>query len=99
MQYSFQIPIYQTIIFWLCVGLFVYFTGSFFFILLAVNSTSNEQIRNEAIVIFSFVTIIKNIILGLAFLKSESEDISHENSLNVPNDLNLDNFTPNNNQN
>jgi hypothetical protein len=96
MQYSFEVPIYQTITFWICVGLFVYFTGSFFYILLAVNSAADEQIKNEAIIIFSFVTIIKNFILGFAFLKSESDNISNENTLNVPNELNLDSFTPKN---
>ena len=91
MQFSFERPIYQTINFWICVGLFVYFSGSFFYILLAVNSISNEDIKNDAIGIFSFVTIIKNIILSIAFFQNENNNTDNS-VLKIPNELNLDSF-------
>ena len=63
--------------FWICVGLFVYFTGNFFYILLVENSKHSDQtIKNQLNIIYSSVTIAKNIILGLAFLNKENDEIS-----------------------
>ena len=38
MQIQFEEPIYKSTIFWICVGLFVYFSGNFFYIVLVENS-------------------------------------------------------------
>lgn len=66
--------------FWICVGLFVYFTGNFFYILLVENSKHSDQsIKNQLNVIYSSVTIVKNIILGLAFLNKENDEDSSPN--------------------
>ncbi|MEO6488802.1 MAG: hypothetical protein ABIO04_02585, partial [Ferruginibacter sp.] len=99
MQHNFLVPIYQTINFWICVGLFVYFTGNFFFILLVESSKSTDpQLKNELVIIYSVVTIVKNLILGLS-LYNNNENVRHSDNFIVPTDLNLDTFTPNNNLN
>ena len=99
MRYSFFVPIYQTINFWICVGLFVYFTGSFFYVLLVTSSSKDPNSKNELIIIYGLVTIVKNLILSFALFNDEKEDISHQNELIIPTDINLDNFTQTNNLN
>ncbi len=96
MQHSFEVPIYQTISFWICVGLFVYFTGNFFYILLVENSkNADEVVKNELKIIYCVVTITKNLILGLAMFNSKVEETPKEKSLEIPTNLNLDSYTPN----
>lgn len=100
MQYYFQFPIYQTIDFWIFVGLFVYSSGIFFYILLFNNSNKSDlYLINELKIIYSIVIIIKNLILGLAFVNSNLENAREEKVLDIPSDLNLDSFSPNTNLN
>ncbi len=75
MKSSSLYPIYNSIHFWISVGLFMYFTGNFFYILLVEYSTlADAEVKNQLKVIYSAVTIIKNLLLGLAFLSSEKTD-------------------------
>lgn len=99
MKQNFIVPIYQTINFWVCVGLFVYFTGSFFFLLLLSNvDKTDTHLKNEMKIIYSIVTILKNIILSLALLVNEDKTDEFQ-EFQIPNELDLDSFTPNNNLN
>ena len=94
-----MLPIYQTINFGLCVGLFVYFTGSFFFLLLLSNvDKTDKELKSQMTIIYSIVTIIKNIILGIALLINESNS-EKEKEFHIPNEIDLDSFSPNNNLN
>jgi len=92
-------PIYSTIKFWICVGLFVYFTGNFFYILLVENSkNASQEVKNQLTIIYCVVTITKNLILGLAFLNkdevgNEGEDGSDFS--NFPKDINFDSISKN----
>ena len=101
MKFSISQPIYETINFWICVGLFVYFTGNFFYILLVENSKNNDPVlKNELMIIYSSVTIGKNLILSFSMVKKQEIDkSSNSNFLNIPSELNLDSFYPNNNLN
>lgn len=90
-------PLYQSITFWICVGLFLYFTGNFFY-LLFIDSTTDKIVLQQLRTIYSIVTISKNILLSLAFLANEQVE-STEDSFNIPNELNLDSFNPKNNLN
>ncbi len=90
-------PLYQSITFWICVGLFLYFTGNFFY-LLFIDSTTDKIVLQQLRTIYSIVTISKNILLSLAFLAHEQIE-SNEESFNIPNELNLDSFNPKNNLN
>ena len=90
-------PIYQTNTFWICVGLFLYFTGSFFFLLLLSNvEKSNISLKNEMMIIYSIVTISKNLILSCSMIVDETkeEDLTE---LHIPSEIDLDSFSPNNN--
>lgn len=92
-----QYPLYQSISFWICVGLFLYFTGNFFFFLF-VNSSSDQKIIGQMKIIYSIVTISKNILLSCAFFASEIPEKQNV-EFELPSELNLDSFAPNNNLN
>ena len=84
-------PLYQSISFWICVALFIYFTGNFFFFLF-VNTIKNVSFITQLIIIYGIVTIAKNIILCFALLANEPVE-QNEQSLQIPTDINLDDFT------
>ena len=85
-------PLSQSIIFWICVGFFIYFAGNFFFILFITYSTNQEFVDNQRIV-YGIVTISKNIILSLAFFANEPTTKEQE-TLQVPEGVDLGDFTP-----
>ncbi len=93
MKTVFLYPLYQSITFWLCVGFFLYFTGNFFFFLFS-NYSTDKAFLNQMRVVYSLVTITKNLILGLALLANEPIDVREE-ELQIPKDLQLDEFTLN----
>jgi len=84
-------PLSQSLHFWLCVGFFFYFTGTLFFFLF-INYSDDREFKKQLVLVYTFVTITKNIILCLALLMKESNDREKE-ELHMPNDLNLDEFT------
>lgn len=86
-----QYPLYQSITFWISVGLFVYFAGNFFFILF-INSSSDPAFVAQMKNIYSFVTISKNLLICSAFFATEMTD-DNDINLHIPNDLQLDDFT------
>jgi hypothetical protein len=93
-----SIPLSKSISFWLCVGLFIYFTGNLFF-LLFVTSVTDKDIIKQMLLIYSAVTITKNIILGSAWFANESV-LSDADIIQLPENMNLDddfNFTKTNN--
>ncbi|MBS1928821.1 MAG: hypothetical protein JST95_09530 [Bacteroidetes bacterium] len=79
-----SIPISSTISFWIAVGLLIYFSGNFFNILLTKLSL-DPKIRAQSGMIYMIVTISKNILLCLALLGSEKNEITDEN-IPFPND-------------
>jgi hypothetical protein len=85
-------PIYQNISFWICVGLFLYFTGNFFFLLFPVSST-DIVFKNQIQSIYIAVTITKNIILSFSFFANEIKE-EKDDAPNFPSNLNLDAFGP-----
>jgi hypothetical protein len=89
-QENFQIVLYKKINFWLCVGFLFYTSGNFFYILL-VEKFFNAQlsVKNQLILIYSIVTIIKNIIFSLSFLVKETPQITN-NSISYAPDLDLE---------
>lgn len=97
MKLNFQVPLYQTINFWLLVGLFVYFSGIFFSYLLAENlEGKSERMKMELMIIISFVTILKNLILGVAVTVKEPRESVDDYEFSIPLEMNLDGFTPSN---
>mgnify|MGYP003340961695 FL=1 len=97
MKVNHEAPAYSSINFWINVGLFVYFTGNFFYILLVENSVNADiTVKNQLIVIYCIITITKNLILSFAFVKNDLEDSLKKNQYEFPKDLNFDSFNPNN---
>ncbi|MEO7266106.1 MAG: hypothetical protein ABIW38_14410 [Ferruginibacter sp.] len=94
MQTVFLYPLYQSISFWICVGFFLYFTGTFFFFLFTSNYSNNKALLNQMLVIYTLVTITKNVILSLALFANEPQERKEE-ELFIPKDLQLDEFTLN----
>jgi hypothetical protein len=94
MKVNQQTPAYSSINFWLNVGLFVYFTGNFFYILLVENSANATiAVKNQLIIIYCIITILKNLILSFAFVKNDIEDsFKNNNKFKFPKDLNFDTF-------
>lgn len=93
-----EYPLYQNISFWICMAFFIYFTGNFFFFLF-INSSTEKDFLIQMQVIYSFVTICKNILMSVAFFGNERVEIRDENQMKFPQELELDSFTPNNNLN
>lgn len=86
-------PLYRIITFWICVAFFFYFTGNFFFFIL-MDSYSQKDYPKEYLLIYIIVTTIKNIILCVSLFAKEPTQESQE--LQIPDDLNLDDFLPEN---
>lgn len=108
MRYTVAVPLYQTLSFWISVGLFVYFSGVFFYILLVETyfskspSADRDRILNELKMISCSVVILKNLILGFAVTVKETGEEAEEYNFNIPLDMDLDSFesfTPKNNLN
>jgi hypothetical protein len=93
-----QYPLYQSISFWICVGLFFSFTGNFFF-LLFVTSGMDTAVEKQMKIIYSVVIIAKNILLGVAWFASERKVNPSESDFSIPSELDLDSYTPTNNLN
>ena len=96
MQIQSENPIYKSTIFWICVGLFVYFSGNFFYIVLVENSKNEtESVRNQLKLVYSIVSIIKNLILGFAIFSHSTTENNNNNPNPFPQDIDLDALTPN----
>ncbi|MEO7046766.1 MAG: hypothetical protein ABI091_15790 [Ferruginibacter sp.] len=87
-------PLYQSIVFWICVAFFIYFTGNFFFFIFS-NTTKDLSFMKQLQIIYGIVTISKNVILCLALFANEPIEQNDE-ILNIPSEMNLDDFTPTN---
>jgi len=84
-------PLYQSIIFWICVGFFLYFTGTFFFFLF-IKSSDDKEFKILMNSIYGIVTITKNILLCLSLFATENIEKA-DDELHIPNDLDLDEFS------
>ena len=81
-------PLYQSITFWICVSLLIYFAGNFFFFLF-INSNADKAFLSQKKIIYSFVTISKNIFFCLALFASEDNESELER-IEIFADVNLD---------
>ncbi len=82
-----SIPLLRSISFWICIGLFIYFTGNLFFFLL-ITSASDKEI-NQMFLIYSGVTITKNLILAAAWFANERIQTDAD-IIQIPENMNLD---------
>jgi hypothetical protein len=95
-----ELPFSQSINFWILVGLFIYFSGNFFYILLTQNSTNaSNEVKSQLNILYGLITISKNLVLSFAFFSKSEMDFKSSYFPSFPKDLNLDTITPNNNTN
>jgi len=86
-------PIYHKTIFWISVAFIINFSGNFFLFLYSKTSYNDEAFRRQFLIIYSSVTIIKNILLCIAVALKETK-IDNQN-LNLSSiDSELDNYLP-----
>lgn len=86
-------PIYQKPIFWISVGFIINFSGNFFVLLSSIKSFDDEAFRDVFTVIYSSVTILKNILLCISLTVKESKsDIQTINDFTI--DSKLDTYLP-----
>ena len=83
-----KVPLYQSISFWICVGLFIYFTGNLFY-LIFITSTEDKHLISQMQIIYSCVTIAKNLIIAFAWLAHERLE-TNADILQIPDDMQLD---------
>jgi hypothetical protein len=94
MNYLLDTPIYQTSFFWIAVAFIIYFAGNFFLFLYSQNSYHDETFQIQYTVIYSCVTILKDVLLCIStFIKDKSE-IKTSQMIDAP----LDFFQPIKNQ-
>ena len=86
-----SVPLYQTISFWIFVAFFLYYTGNFFFFLI-IGSEQSQEIKQILIIVYSGVTILKNILLCVSFSFNEPA-IDNIKNLSIPTELNLDDLS------
>ena len=85
-------PLYKSISFWICVGLFIYFTGNLFY-LLFVESVKDSKLINLMKIIYATVSISKDIILALAWFAHERIETDAD-KIKFPDGLGLDDDLP-----
>ena len=83
-----KFPLHQSISFWICVGLFIYFTGNLFY-LIFITSTKDKHLISQMQIIYSCVTIAKNLIIAFAWLAHERLE-TNADILQMPDDMQLD---------
>ena len=69
-------PVYQRAIFWISVAFIINFSGNFFLFLYSKNSFNNELFQRQYTLIYSSVTILKNILLCIGITRKEKNSDS-----------------------
>lgn len=83
-------PIYQKAVFWVSVAFIINFSGNFFLFLFSRNSFNDEAFKRQYTIIYSTVTVAKNILLCISILIKEKK----QNISNHPFDSGFDLFQP-----
>lgn len=91
MKFSIEEPIFVTSLFWIAVGFIVYFSGNFFLFLYSRSSYNDEAFKIQYGIIYSSVTILKNILLCIGVTRKKERVIKNINSSF---DSHIDPFSP-----
>ena len=84
-------PIYQKAIFWICVAFITNSAGNFFLFLYSKNSYNDDAFKKQYTLIYTTVTVMKNLLLCIAIsMKEKPENLPQNNFL----DVDLDSFNP-----
>lgn len=90
-QYSISSPIYYLPSFWVSVAFLIYFSGNFFLFLFSKSMFKNPDFRAQYTLIYSSVTIMKNIFLCTAII-TNSNVVDNDTKANRKIDVDLDAF-------
>lgn len=85
------VPIYHTIVFWICVGLFILFSSNLFAII-TLFIYDNPDIVYFRLTLMAVGIITKNVILSLSLLGKNETEEKRGDSLIIPDDVILDDF-------
>ncbi len=85
-------PLYETTIFWIATAFMFYFAGNFFLFLYSKNSYNTQGFRHNYTIIYSTVTIVKNILLCIGV--SIKEKAANDNNRNAYLKKYLDKYKP-----
>lgn len=85
-----QIPLHKTIVFWIAVGFLINSSGNFFAFIYVESSVMTKELSHQLVIIYSTVTISKNLILSFAFLGRPPQ--KYKQGFSIPDNLNLDDF-------
>jgi len=84
-------PIYHKAAFWISVAFIINSSGNFFLFLYSKNSYNDEIFKKQYTIIYTTVTVIKNLILCISILIKEKQEPQSPNQLV---DIDLDSFHP-----
>lgn len=96
MQQSVIEPIYQRAIFWISVAFIINSAGNFFLFLYSKNSYNDDVFKRQYTIIYTTVTVIKNLLLCISIFIKESPQIESDKEVF---DIDLDSFNQIKNQN
>ena len=92
-QHSISTPIYTSPVFWISVGFLIYFSGNFFLFLFSNSMYKDENFKTQYTLIYSIVTIFKNIFLCTAVITNK--DLVNQQQMEAkPIDIDLGTFNP-----
>ena len=92
-QYNISSPIYYSFSFWISLAFLIYFSGNFFLFLFSKSMYKNPEFRIEFTIIYSSVTLIKNVLLCIAILVN-NYNVKKEMNNSIPLDIDLGTFNP-----
>lgn len=86
-----QILLYETSFFWIAVAFVFYFSGNFFLFLYSQNSYHDQTFKDQYTIIYTCVTVIKNILLCIGvsikdkdIKAAEAEPMFLDDDLDMP---------------
>lgn len=84
MQNTTTVPVYQKAFFWISAAFILNFSGNLFLFLFSKNSYNDEVFQRHYTIIYTTVTVLKNILLCISAVIKEKQEISISNPFNHP---------------
>lgn len=85
MRNNYKTPLYELPTFWISVGFLFYFSGNFFLFLFSKITVPSPDFREQYILIYSFMTITKNLLLCTAIIANKNLFNKKETTLRLTN--------------
>jgi len=88
-------PLFTTFIFWFAVAFLINFSGNFLLFVYSETSNKEADFKINYTIIYSTVTIIKNLLLCIAVTMKENLNKTNSNNANLIPNLDPEIFIPN----